>query len=255
MTVQEKILQDKWLECAYHLKRMKKKWFEIQEEGVDKRIVSREFKYEFNSFVNSCRSVTFVMQKCFRNKAKGFEKWYEKIQEELKQNEFAKIVVDLRNINQKEGNKYPDIIEVRIVNDYFQSEITFSPFPVEVNDLLNKVKISEEQKKLIPENIVNYNLAPRLENFNINLVYDNKIDETYEEARTKMGEILIAETFKEIAIKMSEITEDEFRNTIVAPSKLKIKKNIYSWDSFYEECNELLNFHKEKCLECVKKFT
>ena len=141
------------------------------------------------------------------------------------------------------------------MNDYFQSEITFSPFPVEVNDLLNKVKISEEQKKLIPENIVNYNLAPRLENFNINLVYDNKIDETYEEARTKMGEILIAETFKEIAIKMSEITEDEFRNTIVAPSKLKIKKNIYSWDSFYEECNELLNFHKEKCLECVKKFT
>lgn len=255
MTIQEKILLDKWLEANYHLKRMKEKWFENQNEGVDKSKESREFKYEFNSFVNSSRSLTFVMQKCFKNKAEGFETWYENIQEELKRNEFAKLLVDLRNINQKEGNKYPDIIEVRVINDYFLFETTYSPFPSENNDLIDKMNLSEEQKKQISQNIVNFNIIPRIENFDINLTYDNKPEETFDDIREKMEEILFTETFKQIATRILQITDDEFKNASKAPSKLKIKEKIYSWETFYEECTKLLVFYKQSCIECVKLFT
>jgi hypothetical protein len=254
MTTQEKILQDKWLECVYHLDRMNEKWLKIQSEKAEKNIVSREFKYEFNSFVNSCRSVTFVMQKCFKNKAVGFEDWYQGVQDELKKNNFAKILVDLRNTNQKEGNKYPDIIQVKAINKYFQSETTFSPFPIQESNFLNGLEFSEEEKKLLPNNISNFNLVPIIENFGINLVYDNKPDETYEEVRDKMEKILLQKISKEISIKMSEITEEELRNAQIALNKLKIEQKIFTWEEFYGECKKILLFHKEKCLECIKLF-
>lgn len=254
MKEQEIILIDKWIESKYHLKRMKEKWFEIQSENADKSKFSRDFKFEFNSFVNSCRSITFVLQKCFKNKAEGFENWYEKIQEELKQNDFAKMIVELRNINQKEGNKYPDIIEIKIINKFFQSEITYSPIPDNKSQLFDKIKLTENQKKLIPINLIDFNIVPRLENFEINLVYDNISDESYEETCIKMEELLVRETLKEISIKISEITEEEIKNSYKIPNKLRIKNNTYSWEAFYNECNKLLSYYKEKCRESVELF-
>ncbi|WP_415328926.1 hypothetical protein [Chryseobacterium sp. MMS23-Vi53] len=255
MTIQEKILQDKWLECIYHMDRMKDKWFEIQTDGAKKNIISREFKYEFNSFVNSCRSVTFVIQKCFKNKVEGFDDWYQGVQDALKQNDFAKVLVDIRNTNQKEGNRFPDIIDVKTINKYFQSETTYSPFPIEGNNLLSRLNLSEEEKKTISPNISNFDIVPILENFDINLVYDNKPEETYEEIKKNMEKMLIQETFKMISQKISEITDDEFKNSSKAPSKLKINEKIYTWDEFYDECKKLISFLKDNCINCIQLFT
>ena len=254
MSIKEQILLDKWLECNYHLDRMKNKWLEIETEGVKKDVISREFKYEFNSFVNSSRSLTFVMQKCFKNKVEGFDDWYKDLQYELKKNEFAKVLVEIRNTNQKEGNRYPDIILVKTINKYFQLEITYSPFPIKGNKLLENLNFSEEQKKLFPENMSNACISPILENFDINLTYDNKPEETYEEVKENMDRILIQEVIKRTSEKMSEITEEELKNTSKAPSKLSINHKTYEWSEFYEECKNIVSFHKKKCRECIKLF-
>lgn len=255
MTIQEKILQDKWLECVYHLDRMKDKWFEIQTDGAKKNIISREFKYEFNSFVNSCRSVTFVMQKCFKNKVDGFDEWYKGVQDKLKQNDFAKVLVDIRNVNQKEGNRFPDIIDVKTINKYFQCEITYSPFPIEDNNHFSSLNLSDEEKRNVSPNISNFDIVPILENFNIDLEYSKKNEETDDEAMENMQKILIFETTKVINQKLTEITKDEFNNSIKAPSKLKINQKIYTWNDFYDECEKLISFHKDSCLMCIKLFT
>lgn len=255
MTTNEIIILDKWLESAYHLRRMKNKWFENQADNANKSKISKEFKYEFNSFVNSSRSITFILQKCFKNKHADFDSWYNAVREELNQNEFAMTLLEIRNANQKEGNKFPDIIEVRRINDFFNTETTYTPIASDNSSLTDKLNLTNEQKQKLSRNIVDFRIVPNLEKFDINLTYDNKSDEGYEKVLENMGEMLNLEILKIISIKKSEITDEELKNMTKIPSKLKIKNETYSWESFYGKCENLLDFYKIKCMESVKLFT
>lgn len=62
---------------------------------------NEEFKHCINAFLNSARSVTFVVQKEFK-RCEGFDVWYE-LQKELKfKDEKLKKFVEMRNISLKE---------------------------------------------------------------------------------------------------------------------------------------------------------
>jgi len=66
--------RDKLNEASYFLEQMKNKQSDRD-----------AFRYNLSAFLSAARSVTLVMQKEF-DKALGFEEWYEKKQEVMKQN-------------------------------------------------------------------------------------------------------------------------------------------------------------------------
>ena len=77
------------------------KYFYEQMESKFKEKKTEEFKHYINAFLNSARSVTFVIQKEFR-KYKGFDEWYELQKEKKLNDEKLKKFVTLRNISLKE---------------------------------------------------------------------------------------------------------------------------------------------------------
>lgn len=77
-------------ECEYHLNNM------LHSKHVE------ELEINLAAFVNSARNVTFVLQKEFKQNP-VFNKWYEKKQEEMKQDPLCKFFHKLRNSVIKEG--------------------------------------------------------------------------------------------------------------------------------------------------------
>jgi hypothetical protein len=104
------ITQDKFQETTYHFSRLKAKLDEIiNEKDFNKLVYSViEFRYELNACVNSYRATTFALQSEHRKKfGEKFEKWYQVAKDKITSDQFSKIIQELRNINQKEGNIYP----------------------------------------------------------------------------------------------------------------------------------------------------
>jgi hypothetical protein len=253
MTEQEALLLDKWLESRYHLKRMKEFWNKMNSES-DKTENSKYFKYEFNSFINSVRSVTFVMQKCFKNKHPDFENWYLEIQNFLRENEFSKSVNTLRTINQKEGNFHPDIIEIRKINEYFNTSTTYSPIPLNNDGILFK-SIPKEEQINIPKNIRHCEIVPNHDSFKKSGIFEFDLNKDYDEQHERYTNSLISEMIKEIELKKREITVDEMKTITFLEYKLKVLNTTYTWDDFEKECNKMIEYLKQKCLEGIKKFT
>lgn len=249
MTEQEILLQDKWLEINYHFGLIKLKWKDIIESN-DKSKKSKEFKYEFNSLVNSFRSITFVLQKCF-NKHKDFKEWYAPVQAELKENEFAKIIHELRNINQKEGNRYPDIVEIRTLNKYFNQRIVYTPIAPNRNKLIDRLNMSKEDVHI---NIVDYDFIPILDAFDNKIEFRVNEGEAYEALREEKEKELTAKLFSQINQKKSEITEAEIKKSEFIKYKIMLLDVEYEWEKFIEECERLIIFFREKCLEAVNLF-
>ena len=63
---------------------------------------TEEFEIGFNAFVISARTVTFVLQKEYKN-IDNFENWYSGKQTEMQDNDICKFFVKLRNSIEKEG--------------------------------------------------------------------------------------------------------------------------------------------------------
>jgi hypothetical protein len=104
---------DKLNETAYHYNRLKSLLDEliIEKNGEKLVLLIQNFRFELNAYVNSHRATTFTLQSELRNKfGDFFENWYSKKKEILKGHPFGKTLLELRNINQKEGNLYPTFL-------------------------------------------------------------------------------------------------------------------------------------------------
>ncbi len=101
--------QDKFTETKYYLKKIKENLELIQKETKFTEIVDKifEFRYALNAFVNNYRSTTFALQKEHKKNGELFADWYSRALKPIIEGEFTKVIQDLRNINQKEGNIYP----------------------------------------------------------------------------------------------------------------------------------------------------
>ncbi|HRH50583.1 MAG TPA: hypothetical protein PLP23_17645 [Panacibacter sp.] len=102
--------QDKLREAIYFYQTFKKQILVgCESSSLEKRINSLfNARYNLTAFVNSFRSVTFCMQKELRTKfGDTFEKWYKEYGYELFNHEFSKVIIEMRNINQKHGNTFP----------------------------------------------------------------------------------------------------------------------------------------------------
>jgi len=135
------------------------KYFYDQMESKFKERKSEEFKHCINAFLNSARSVTFVIQKEFR-KHKGFDEWYE-LQKGKKFNDEKLIkFVTLRNISLKEEPINPRYI----FGVLYEKGIKVGPgddFIIET-DASSYVRShykpgKSTEKKVIEENIININ--------------------------------------------------------------------------------------------------
>ena len=92
--------KDKLYEAKYHLKRIKEESITI----LDDVKARHRFRFEIGSFFSAARSVTWVIKKDLSDKA-DFKEWYTK-EVESKLTQFKK-TVNLRNILEKEGNRFP----------------------------------------------------------------------------------------------------------------------------------------------------
>src|SRR5688500_1970087 len=70
-----------------------------------------QFRFQLNAFVNAYRATTFTLQAELKSKyGDKFTTWYEVQLKKISSFDFTKVLKELRNINQKRGNKYPTFI-------------------------------------------------------------------------------------------------------------------------------------------------
>lgn len=145
-----RITQDKFNELWYNFSHLKKKYEEIENEKEFNKHINLvlDFRYEVNSFVNSYRSVTFTLQKEHRSThGQKFEDWYNSAIKALTEHPFSKTILELRNINQKEGNVEPTFEFVGTTEKWV---ITFDLDPNdEKNNFIGKytMKFKREEKE------------------------------------------------------------------------------------------------------------
>jgi hypothetical protein len=72
------------------------------EKMSENRVGWFEMRCFFSAFISSSRSVTFALQSCMAGTS-GFERWYERIQLELKKDELARFFHNCRTDNQHIG--------------------------------------------------------------------------------------------------------------------------------------------------------
>lgn len=65
------------------------------------------FRFNTNAFMNSARAVTLVLQKDYKTLEPSFDNWYQEKIKSLDSSQNSKLFLNLRNINQKEGNRLP----------------------------------------------------------------------------------------------------------------------------------------------------
>lgn len=240
---------DKWKEATYHLALMKKYGLlfiaskNLKEPVKDDPLVN--FRYEFNAFVNCCRSVTFVLQKTF-SKYEGFQEWYSEKQALLGDNSFAKSLNYLRNMNQKEGNYYPHIINIYRVNDDFTFRSTYSAIP---EDIYKDPRIS---KHMIASNL-QLEQNPNEEEEIIE--YDNPEGASYEEIREEMHNILIKEYLKDYYQRFQKITQEQIQNMKFLRHEILIKdQESFTMENFLKRCDNHIDLLREICKEAEQKF-
>lgn len=250
-STQEILLTDKCDEARYNLYKLNSVWKDLHSRK-NIRHDSIILKYEFNGFVNSLRSITFVLQKCYKNKHPEFEYWYSGVQDELRQMDFAQLINKLRVINQKEGNKFPDLIEINKINEYFNAEITLSPFIEERNNILKKEDLSLSDK-LVLHHSKGFDFVPNIEMFqDFEIQYDNSDnEENLFENMIKAGWM---ELQKRIMKKKTEIKVEEISNMSFLRYDLTLLEQRYSWKQFIHECKKILTFLENKCNESCKMF-
>jgi hypothetical protein len=79
---------DEKLEAAFH-------FLEEMRKSIENRKI---FVFNLDAFLSTSRSVTFVLQKEFKDDLK-FEKWYSQKQEEMKKDELMQFFITMRDIS------------------------------------------------------------------------------------------------------------------------------------------------------------
>lgn len=242
-------LMDKWKEATYHLSLMKKNGLLFiasnssnQKEKSDPLV---NFRYEFNAFVNCCRSVTFVLQKTFK-KYEGFQEWYTQKQTLLGSDNFAKSLNFLRNMNQKEGNYYPQIVRISKVNDDFTFRSIYSAVP---EDIYKDPGIS---KHIIATNLQLEQNPNEEEEI---LEYENPEGASFEEIREEMHNILIREYLKDYKERVDKITHEQIQNMKFLRFEILIKdQDSLTMEDFLEKCLNHIYLLRDICKEAEQKF-
>ncbi len=140
---------DKLNESAYFFNNVKKLVRKLELEKSQEAIIPliQSLRFELNSYVNSHRSTTFTLQAELKTKfGDQFENWYSKKIIELRSHPFSKTLLELRNINQKEGNLFPTFLlkkETENFTFFYEFDIvdpksTFLK-PYQVNPKNNKI--------------------------------------------------------------------------------------------------------------------
>lgn len=104
---------DKLNESGYYFQKVQNLISELKFEKSPEAIVLliQNLRFELNSYINSHRATTFTLQAELRTKfGAQFESWYSKKIFELRKHPFSKTLLELRNINQKEGNLFPTFL-------------------------------------------------------------------------------------------------------------------------------------------------
>ena len=215
------LTKDKLKETHYHFDRVVRTLNEIEKSTDILEIVSKIqlVRYDLNSFVNSSRSVSLVLQKEFRtNFGETFEKWYQKEKEDLSKLPFAKILIELRNINQKEGNIYPTFEFIaELENSFFTFELDFTK-PIDkifVNQTLTAKHYSTDKQNFKKESTETkiHELNKKFENELFKLVenvYSDALKEVNEKNNFRLHKLKVDRfdidlTKKEFLQKCNEI--------------------------------------------------
>lgn len=206
------VVHDKWQEAIYQAKKMLKSFKDYQNNFSDNQSqFLQEFRYDFNAFVNASRSVTFILQKVY-NKIPEFENWYKEKQEILKNDEFAKKVLDLRNLNQKQGNTYPMIQLNFSENNKIESSLIFSGVPIRYDEKFADSFILNSSSKILPD----YKTIYRAE---------IKEGETHEEVFEKYKDDVI-KMYIENEIELRKQIEKEGRNLKILSRKIFLSNDF-----------------------------
>jgi len=107
-------------EAAFFLERL---------EGCS--VTSVEFTYFFSAAISAFRSITFAFQKEYKGRT-GYEDIYKRLQDNLKEDAFARSLVESRNIVLKEGALVPITIYTVVNHDSGETlewEMDGVPFP------------------------------------------------------------------------------------------------------------------------------
>lgn len=121
---------DKFRESKYYLNRVIASLMEIEYSNYSIKTVQDilYLRYDLNSYINASRATTFVLQKEYRSAyGNEFDTLYSEIIQTLIEHNFSNSLKELRNMNQKEGNKYPTfefVSELENSNFYFELDFT-----------------------------------------------------------------------------------------------------------------------------------
>lgn len=132
------LVADKVAEADYFLDRMK-----ALHQASD------EFGFNFNAFVSSARSITFVLQ-AVMHRYPDFDKWYLPQQQRLKDSRLARFFVELRNHLQKVGGAPLFHSGFSTSQGQFEWNVEFIPI-TELAEVPsgNVIEISEKYFKLV----------------------------------------------------------------------------------------------------------
>lgn len=274
-------LHDKWKESTYNYNKLKPYCKDIKLCDI-RTLNSKDYylkvirlKYEFNSFVNSIRSITFVLQKTFRSKGVKFENWYNEKLKLLESNELSTSLSRIRNINQKEGNFYPEIkCRYSINNDLiFSKTITTIPknditggidiyvtnFQIEMksNSYMQDIKFNKESPSRSKFYGVN---VERIDEKTHQVLSKKEIKIPKKMKFHKVEKILNEDLIKNYIIELNEkkqrITEEDVKNLAFIDNMIVLDRNItYSVDEFLKKSLELIHLLKDICMEAEKEFS
>lgn len=218
---------DKLNESSYYFNKVQDIIEEFKIDNSPKTMVKliQEFRFELNSYINSHRATTFTLQAELRTKfGTQFETWYSKKIETLRNHPFSKTLLELRNINQKEGNLYPTFL-IKRETENFKILYEFDLVSPE-NTFIKPYSVTPKNNK------ATFELPSRQENEDPNK-FSSK-DEAY----------LKFQLLKMITNDLKESPKKE----IVEIEKIRISRfnSEYSVSDFLEKLREM-----GKLLECI----
>jgi hypothetical protein len=163
-----RLTRDKLNEAIYYFNIFETKLNGINQLSLLKDIFMavEHLRFDINSFTNSMRATTLVLQKEYKSKhGKDFETWYADKLKEINANSFFNTLKELRNINQKEGNIYPTFIfktETSKGNVLFEVDYVGEKGKIIKNLILDGVPDEYEHYKML------YEEAAKTDNFVLN---------------------------------------------------------------------------------------
>lgn len=103
------------------------------------KLASEEFCFNFSALISASRSVTFTIQKLYKHE-EGFEEEYGKLKDKLQLFQFAKDLVEARNVSEKEGHRVP-VLVITLTELGTNNKLTYEcdPLPDAENDVIRKI--------------------------------------------------------------------------------------------------------------------